>query len=84
MKTDQSICFSLYIKYENHVYRPIFFCSFSVFPDCQLNEFMCDNKRCIDILLICDGKNDCMDESDERNCGTFVVVCLLVFLDDSQ
>ena len=42
-------------------------------PDCPENGFRCDkSKLCIDSFSVCDGKNDCDDGSDERNCGNTV------------
>ncbi|XP_073706508.1 ST14 transmembrane serine protease matriptase a [Garra rufa] len=32
-------------------------------------KFQCDNKRCIDPDLRCDGWNDCGDSTDERKCN---------------
>ena len=30
-----------------------------------MNHFKCNNHRCVQNLLVCDGKNDCGDYSDE-------------------
>lgn len=40
-------------------------------PRCRLNQFTCqsDPGSCIDMSLVCDGVMDCVDQSDERNCG---------------
>lgn len=43
---------------------------------CKENEFRCDNdKKCINLSLICDGTNDCLDETDELHptCSTFFI-----------
>lgn len=37
-------------------------------PACLATEFRCDNNRCIPFEYYCDGDNDCMDKSDEKNC----------------
>ncbi|OLP76858.1 Developmentally-regulated G-protein 1 [Symbiodinium microadriaticum] len=39
--------------------------------DCQQETFPCDRgHRCVDASRICDGLVDCVDASDEANCGT--------------
>lgn len=35
---------------------------------CGLHKFKCDNGYCLNRKHACDGKNDCVDESDERDC----------------
>ncbi|XP_049593607.1 complement component C6 isoform X3 [Syngnathus scovelli] len=42
--------------------------------DCRDN-FKCDNGRCINATLTCNKQNDCDDNSDERDCDDFKVVC---------
>ena len=32
------------------------------------NQFTCNNSRCIDAGLICNGRDDCLDNSDEYDC----------------
>ena len=40
-------------------------------PDCPENGFRCDkSKLCIDSFSVCDGKDDCGDNSDEMFCKT--------------
>ena len=33
--------------------------------NCPKTHFTCDNMRCVRGSLLCDGKDDCGDESDE-------------------
>ena len=37
-------------------------------PTCSPTEFSCENQRCILKGWLCDGQNDCGDNSDELNC----------------
>ncbi|XP_053505413.1 complement component C6 [Ictalurus furcatus] len=39
------------------------------------DKFSCDNGRCIKAILECNGQNDCLDNSDEKNCGQIKRVC---------
>lgn len=36
---------------------------------CNEGKFECDNKCCIVGRYVCDGDNDCIDKSDEKNCS---------------
>ncbi|KAK3090315.1 hypothetical protein FSP39_010872, partial [Pinctada imbricata] len=37
--------------------------------ECSSDEFRCANKQCVLIQKICDGNNDCADNSDEQKCN---------------
>ena len=36
--------------------------------ECSDQEFTCDNGNCIRVDWVCDDDDDCLDNSDERNC----------------
>ena len=61
-------------------------CSPFVAPkSCKGDEFTCNNKRCIRRTWVCDGENDCQDNSDEEkylctttvmpNCRSYEIPC---------
>lgn len=39
-------------------------------PRCEFDQFQCKNGHCIPMRWRCDADADCMDGSDEENCGT--------------
>nr|XP_026654670.1 low-density lipoprotein receptor-related protein 1 [Zonotrichia albicollis] len=46
-------------------------------PRCEFDQFKCKNGHCIPMRWRCDADADCMDGSDEENCGTGVRTCPL-------
>ena len=36
---------------------------------CGQHEFRCRNEMCVSADFVCDGVNDCVDNSDEVECG---------------
>ena len=37
------------------------------YQPCSPGQYTCDNKRCVSYDFLCDGDNDCKDNSDEVN-----------------
>ena len=42
--------------------------------ECDRSEFRCDDGACIPAYLVCDRSYDCRDDSDERDCGSFIFI----------
>lgn len=36
---------------------------------CEPNQYQCANRRCVLKTWLCDSEDDCLDGSDEQNCG---------------
>jgi len=52
---------------------------------CGFGMFRCPNNgRCISEQLICNGRDDCGDQSDERNCSKLHFVLTLLTLHKHQ
>lgn len=73
-------------NWKNHCFLPrnLFFFSSLIWQysfidyliECSSEEFTCNSINCLPKEYLCDGKNDCGDYNDERNCGE----CLLMHL----
>ncbi|KAF6773899.1 hypothetical protein AHF37_06362 [Paragonimus kellicotti] len=43
-------------------------------PGCRPDQFTCLSGDCISLTMHCDGRQDCSDGSDERNCGLVPII----------
>ena len=64
----QSHCCSVHWCIKSHD-MPCFFLVLHVTANCNSDEFTCDNGECKPQYYVCDGDNDCGDNSDEQGCG---------------
>ena len=66
ISTMDNIIFTIWLSIRNvdkYVHQK--FTSEPLPSNCDLSHFECSNKRCIHGYLLCDGTNDCGDNSDE-------------------
>ena len=50
------------------------FVCFSVERKCPFFQWKCPKGICLDYIQVCDGKDDCGDGSDEKNCSKLVIM----------
>ena len=41
---------------------------------CKSGQYQCGNGNCVNKNQICDGKYDCVDWADERDCSKFLIL----------
>ena len=46
----------------------------SSYKECEPNEMQCHNEKCVQKIWVCDGEDDCGDNSDELNCRKFYLI----------
>ena len=46
-----------------------FYFQLAELPTCEAGHFTCGNDKCISEEWVCDGDNDCGDDTDELDCG---------------
>ena len=50
----------------------------SIAGNCTQFQYRCNNGNCVIGRLVCDGTNNCGDNSDEQQCGSGKCVCVCV------
>lgn len=46
----------------------MFFTYFVEYHNCTYDQFQCESGHCTSKTSVCDGRRDCQDASDEKNC----------------
>ena len=58
------VLYSLIGKLSTDIYK--------IMNSCENNEFKCGYGECIAARWVCDGESDCLDSTDEVNCGKVI------------
>lgn len=70
------VVFTMYVLWIGFIFGSCFinknyaFLSSHPLLENNCTEFTCRNNRCIPEIKRCDNRNDCLDNSDEEECGT--------------
>lgn len=57
-------------------------CFLSAPKKCGQDEFACSSGACLKKTWHCDGRDDCIDGSDEKNCSKFSCYCVSILVSD--
>ena len=89
MNSYNRFCFIKQLIFE-FVYAITFDMNSFIFKECPENYFQCSNSRCVQTSNICDGNDDCGDNSDEilpcdgNNIITEYTIFIRIFISQTQ
>lgn len=70
--SDEEECGMFLILQKERKSYPLFV--LDIFHCKEPDFFRCTNKKCVSTAFLCDGQDDCGDNSDERRCENFKVI----------